>query len=270
MQIIGQKANIDLIDKWAEMSPFTIIQGDKNTGKTTLLLYMCEKYKLKYVKLNNSVKDIRELIKLMTPNSNTVYHFKDFNKASIQAKNALLKITEEPIPGNYIVITGESQIKTLESRARKIVMNTYLLDEMIDFMKQYYEDETTRINLYRAGINTPTKVIKYSKYEAVVPLLEYAIDLFKKITYISDDDCVNTVARFDNKYDEIDACILFLDMLIHLIESDINSRYLFDYYDVLNVLVSAKESLESDHTLNRKLVLYRALYTISIMESKRQ
>ena len=59
-------------------------------------------------------------------------------------------------------------------------------------------------------------------------------------------------------------------MLIHLIESDINSRYLFDYYDVLNVLVSAKESLESDHTLNRKLVLYRALYTISIMESKRQ
>ena len=34
MQIIGQEANLALIDKWKEMPPFVIIQGDEHTGKT--------------------------------------------------------------------------------------------------------------------------------------------------------------------------------------------------------------------------------------------
>ena len=78
MQIIGQKYNLDIINSWKEMPNFTIIQGDKNTGKTSLVFYMCEKFGLHYVKMKNGINDIRQLIKLMSPNSKTVYHFKDF------------------------------------------------------------------------------------------------------------------------------------------------------------------------------------------------
>lgn len=266
MQIIGQKSNLELINSWQSMPPFTIIQGDKNTGKTTLVIYMCEKFNLKYVKMKNGVNDIRQLIKLMTPNSNTVYHFKDFDKASIQAKNALLKITEEPIEGNYIVITGNTQIKTLESRARKLVMSAYSLEELIPFMQNYFENFQTQKNLYIAGINTPTKIAKYSKYEAILNLLDYAFEIFNKLTYLNEDDCVIAISKFDIKYEEIDACILFLNMLIHIIEYNLREKGIYDYYDILNALISAKESLERDYTLNRKFILYRVLYTISSMK----
>lgn len=97
MQLIGQKNNIELINKWETLPNFIILQGPPHTGKTFLTTYLCDKYSLFYVEAKPSVKDIRGLIKIMKKNSNTVYHFKNFDNASLQAKNALLKITEEPV-----------------------------------------------------------------------------------------------------------------------------------------------------------------------------
>lgn len=265
MQLIGQKANLEIINAWKNLPQFLIIQGDRNTGKTKLTLYLCERFGLKYVKMNNSVNGIRELIKLMTPGSNTVYHFKDFDRASIQAKNALLKITEEPIDGNYIVITGNRQIATLESRAKKLVMNAYTFDEMSAYMQKYFSDKNMQLQIYNAGINTPSKVDMYGSYDAIHSLVSYAYEIFNKITNITMADCIITTSMFYSRYDDIDASYLFLTMLIHIIENNIQTHHLYSYYKILEVLISAKESIEKDKTLNRKFILYRTFYTLSNM-----
>lgn len=262
MQIIGQKANLEIINAWEKLPQFIIVQGDDDTGKKTLLFYICEKFNLNYVKVKNGIKDVRELIKLMTPNSNTLYHFEDFDRASIQAKNALLKITEEPIAGNYIAITGKSQIKTLESRARKIVMNPYTQLEVVEYMQKYYENFDVCKNLYIAGINTPAKVEKYSKYDGLLSLTSYAYEIFRELTMISIDKCISLISAFDIRYEKVDAAILFLTMLINIIEYNIQEKQQYSYYEILPILISAKESMERDLTLNRKLVLYRVFYRL--------
>lgn len=266
MQIIGQKSNLEIINNWKELPQFIILQGDKHTGKNHFVMYLCEKFNLKYVKMKNGVNDVRELIKLMSPGSNTLYHFKDFDKASIQAKNALLKITEEPIEGNYIVISGRTQIRTLESRARKLVMQAYSLDEMIPYMQPYYDNVELQKDVYIAGINTPSKIQMYAKYEQIVPLLTYANKVYKNISLITNDDCVQLVSAFDSKYDEIDAVQLFLDMLIHIIEFNMTNKNLNNsFYNILNILIQAKESIERDYTLNRKFIIYRVFNTICLL-----
>lgn len=138
MQLIGQESNLDIISKWQTLPQFIIITGDKHTGKTHLTLYLCQQYNLQYVLMKNGINDIRKLLDVMKPNSNTLYHFKNFDSASIRAKNSLLKITEEPLPGNYIVITGGSQLKTLESRGRKLIMAPYSKDLMISYLQKYF------------------------------------------------------------------------------------------------------------------------------------
>ena len=263
MQIVGQKSNLDLINSWVDIPNFIIIQGDKNTGKTTLALAICEKFNMHYVKMKNGVNDVRELIQLMTPNSNTVYHFKDFDKASIQAKNALLKITEETPAGNTIIITGSTQIRTLESRARKLVMSAYTLDEVRQCMQKYIQAFDIQQRMYVAGINTPSKVEKYCKYEQLEQLLGFAFQTYNKITMLEDEDVILIMNTFQpKKDDEIDKVILFLSMLIHIMESTIINKMQYDYYKILNVLIPIKESLEKDYTLNRKLALFRAFYTL--------
>lgn len=268
MQIVGQKSNLEIINHWKEMPNFTIIQGDKNTGKTTLIIYLCEKFNLHYVKMKNGINDVRQLIKLMSPNSNTVYHFKDFDKASIQAKNALLKITEETPVGNHIVISGSRQIKTLESRARKITMSAYSLEDIVQYSNEFNKGYELQKKLYIAGINTPTKVEKYYNVEKLDSLVNLAFDTFSVITHMTYDYCCRTLGQFESRYEDVDMVLLYLDMLIHIIEDSLITKHYYDYFEILNILIIAKESIEKDYTLNRKFVLYKALYGVSLYSEK--
>lgn len=264
MQLIGQEDNLKIINGWKTLPNFVIIQGDPHTGKTYLTLQICRIFKLHYVEVGNSVKEVRNLIDVMKPDSNTLYHFKNFESASLEAKNALLKVTEEPILGNYIIITGGPQIKTLQSRARKILMSPYSEEDMHLYMKSIYPDEELQSKLINAGINTPAKVYYYKQYEHIEPLLNFTYDVFEKITYISPEYIISMLSRFEDRYDEgIDACMLFLTMLINLIENSIKIKRYYSYNDILNILLQGKKTLSKETTLRRKMMLFKIFYKIS-------
>lgn len=268
MQLIGQKNNLELINKWNVLPNFIIIQGDKHTGKTNMVLYLCQKFGLNYVSVNKSVKEVRGLISIMKPNSNVLYHFKDFDDATLQAKNALLKITEEPIPGNYIVITGGPQLKTLESRARRILMEPYTKLEIKKYMQPYFPNESDQDKLIVAGINSPAKVNYYKKYEQIQQLIAYAYEIFSKITYINPSIFIPMLSRFEDRYtpDKIDAVALFLQILINIVQYNVKEKHYYSYNNVLNILLSSKKALEKEPTLKRKFLLFRTFYEIYVTE----
>lgn len=271
MQLVGQKHIMEQIDRWKEFPNFLIVQGPRHYGKTYFVIYLCEKFGLHYVKVNNSVGDIRELISLMRENSNTVYHFKDFDSASLQAKNALLKVTEETKRGNHIVITGNTQIKTLESRAKKFVMSAYSVDDIITYMNKYFEglDDKAKKELYDVGINTPAKVVYYHKCENIYTIKQLADTIFLKLTYISILDSIDIYTKFESKYtNTIDEAELFLMILINIVEKSILQKQAYHYFEILKILVTTKEKLERDKTLNRKLMLYRAFYQLVLLRGK--
>ena len=263
MQVIGQENNLNIIERWQTMPQFLMIQGDKHTGKTHMVIYLCQKFKLYYHLMGNSIDDVRALVKSMVKNSNTVYHFKDFDKASIQAKNALLKIAEEPIEGNYIVITGSSQLKTLESRARILIMSAYDKQDVLNYAMQTY-DENVANGLYVAGLNTPAKLYFYKDYEDLVTLMNWAYEIYSRITTLSIDNVLALINGFKARYDGVDACILFLDMLINIIQYNnfnvLGCRY--SMYDILNCLIIGKTTLQKRPVLNRKMFMFNTFYNI--------
>lgn len=269
MQLIGQKENLNLINSWSKLPNFVIIQGDKNTGKHFMVLYLCEKFNLYYVKVNNSVKDIRNLINLMEPNSNTIYHLDNFDEASLQAKNALLKVTEEAVPGNYIVITGGPQIKTLESRARKLIMAPYSYEELSPLFVSEFPNMIQYEQLYKAGINTPAKIEYYKKYEQLNEVLNLANNIFEKITYITPELAIELLKDFDDKCekDAIDKCLLFLSMLISLIENEITTKAYNSYLEILQIIITTKNKLIKEPTLRRKMLLFNMFYEIYLLRS---
>lgn len=266
MQLIGQKNNIDIINKWDNLPNFIIIQGDRYTGKTHLAKYICDKFNINYVQMKNGINDIRGLLDIMSVGANVAYHFKDFDKASVQAKNALLKVAEETPKGNTIIITGNHQIPTLESRARKIVMSAYTKEEMLTFISKYYTADKV-FDYYRAGFNTPSKVLKYKEYDGIDDLLNYVYNLFNDLPVLSIDTIVYMTSRFDSRYDKLDVVILFLDMLINIInyKSKYELNFKYSFQNVLDNLIESKEALERDPTLNRKLLLYKTFYNIMLL-----
>ena len=93
----------------------------------------------------------------------------------------------------------------------------------------------------------------------------------KRFPSLTDSDYILYAIRdFESRYknDEVDVAILFLSMLIHIIEYNIINKQYYHYYEILNILIPAKESLERDYTLNRKFVIYRVIYNLSQIRGK--
>ena len=115
-----------------------IIHGLRGGGRKLLAQFIANQLEADHIVVGIKVDEIREAIELMTKNSTpTVYVFPDIQEASLSAKNALLKIMEEPPAKSYIVLTTtdtDRLLPTLISRSRVIRMQDYWDTELIDYM----------------------------------------------------------------------------------------------------------------------------------------
>lgn len=147
IKMIGQIHNKMKIDYWAERNSFPrfiVITGREGFGKATMVKYITDKMRHYIVYADISVDSVREIIKnsynLVSP---TVYIFLNAHKMSAQAKNALLKVTEEPPNMAYFILTSNSMeqlLPTLESRCVHLPLESYTEAELkeccdADFIK---------------------------------------------------------------------------------------------------------------------------------------
>ncbi len=139
--IIGQKRNIEEIQLFKEKDAFPrfmIITGEKGSGKKTFARYVSEQIGGFVVYPENGVDAVREAIasahKCTAP---TTYIFADADRMSPQAKNALLKVTEESPQQAYFIMTLEdinNALSTLKSRAFVFQMENYTTSELQKYL----------------------------------------------------------------------------------------------------------------------------------------
>lgn len=117
---------------------FNIIRGARGSGKTLISKYIAEELKCRYVTVENKIDGIRECIKLSyQQTSPTLYYIPNADKMSLGAKNALLKVTEEPPQKSYFIIEVtdlQNMLGTLISRAN--ILNLFPYNP--NFLKSYY------------------------------------------------------------------------------------------------------------------------------------
>lgn len=138
--MIGQIFNRSKIDFWAERNAFPrfiVITGREGFGKATMVKYITDKMKHYIIYADISVDSVREVIRnsynVIAP---TVYIFLNAHKMSAQAKNALLKVTEEPPNMAYFILTSNSMeqlLPTIESRCVHLPLEPYTEAELKEY-----------------------------------------------------------------------------------------------------------------------------------------
>ena len=105
---------------------FSIIIGEKGSGKKTLATEIRHQLFANEVVTDTKVDSIREIIELAYKvNDTTVYIIPDCDNMSSAAANALLKVTEEPPKNAYFILTCENEENLLQTiRSRGV---TYML-----------------------------------------------------------------------------------------------------------------------------------------------
>lgn len=265
MFLVGQEKNLDLIKNWTTLPSFLIVQGNNDTGKTYFIKYLCNKFNLSYMLLDNKVDTIRKLVSTMKPNDNIVYHFKDFHLASINAKNALLKVTEEPKQGNYIAISGLKQIDTLESRARIIKMQPYTDTDLQTFIENTNNiDKKIANKLVQCNFRTPSLISRYCKVEGINELLTFAECKASDLMGLGQSEVDDIVSKFERSYKrgEEDKALIFIELLCNLLEGIMLSKNYLAFRDEFEILFKLKHLMNSNSSYNRKLLLQGAFESL--------
>lgn len=143
-KIIGQRKNLMTIESWKRndrFPRFIIIIGDIGSGRFTLANTIVSSLNSDKVVIDNSVSNIREVI----TNSYKIkdgfcYIIKDIDEMSINAKNSILKVVEEPPNQAYFIMTAKNKYfvpDTIISRAFCLTVQPYTNEQL----KCFNDDE---------------------------------------------------------------------------------------------------------------------------------
>ena len=157
-KMIGQKNLLNTIDNLISngFPKFTIIVGNKGSGKKLLTDYIANKLGITKVISGNKVEEVRDIISAAyQQKTNTLYAFFDIDNMSLNAKNALLKITEEPPKNAYFIVTAinkDKLLSTILSRGVLLQVDNYSPKEIGQLIKEFNynltpEEENIIVNI---------------------------------------------------------------------------------------------------------------------------
>ena len=136
--MIGQKNNINTLIQWRcnkSVPRFIIISGDIGSGRLTLAKAIIKMINAKGIIMGNSIAEVRETIEnsyaITEP---TCYIFRNADDMKNEAKNALLKVVEEPPNNAYFIMTVQNidnMLGTIKSRGTVIKMEPYTREELL-------------------------------------------------------------------------------------------------------------------------------------------
>lgn len=169
--MIGQEKLLAKIDKLGVngFPRFIILCGPNHSGKHLISKYIAKKLSATLVDSGIKVDEIRETISLAYKQSEpTVYLLADADKMSPAAKNAILKVTEEPPRQAYFIMTLtdlNNTLATLRSRGTVFTMDIYSPCELLEYATtvgyKFTDDEQDKV----MGIcTTPGEVDTLSSY----------------------------------------------------------------------------------------------------------
>ena len=142
---------------------FSILVGPKGSGKKTLAHEIAKKIPNALVfDVGLSVGDVRTSIENAYKMVNTVVRIiPDADTMSNAAKNALLKVTEEPPNNAYFIMTLEDENNTLEtirSRGTVFHMDSYTHDEIYRYACSFDCCDIESYKLFTSICDTPGDV----------------------------------------------------------------------------------------------------------------
>ena len=179
-KIVGQKKIINWVDNLTVDSfpHFIVLIGAKGSGKRTIAKYIADKLSAVYVECDIKVDAVRNAITLaFTVETPIVYCFANSDTMRAEAKNAMLKITEEPPKNAYFVLTvidESTLLETIKSRATVIRLDPYTAEDMEKMGEAMLSDDLTdeeKITFQNAFLTAETP------YE-LKQMLKYGMDFF--------------------------------------------------------------------------------------------
>ena len=167
--MIGQSNLLQSIDRMIENNSFprfSIIVGQEGSGKNLVVDYIGQKLHIQRVYMGTMVNNVRDMIDMAyTTSAPILFVLPDADAMSPQAKNALLKVAEEPPNNAYIILTLTdlaNTLPTIKSRGIVLCMQPYERKEIEEYTQQAFPEvaENDEQMVYVADVCTTPGEVK--------------------------------------------------------------------------------------------------------------
>lgn len=225
--MIGQRVIQARIEEMIPNFPrFLILEGAWGSGKKLLAKQISKMLNLEFVLVGTGVSDVRDAI----ASSNTVtvptmYVIADADSMSVVAKNALLKVLEEPSNNAYFVMTLQStefMLPTILSRGQVLSMDLYTTDDILAYYNGFGQDiDEVERAVVRCCCETPGEV-ELLRSQNAKEFKDYVQLVFDNIAKVSGSNSFKMSSKLALKSgDEGFDLPLFWKMFIQLCEEHI-------------------------------------------------
>jgi len=171
---------------------FSLLVGAKGSGRHTLIKEFIVPntnmiiYELPDVKIETIRNIIRVSYKVTAP---TLYIISNADDMSTPAKNALLKVTEEPPNNAYFIMLLENEqntLATLRSRGTLLRLDYYSVDDIANYYNHYTDIAGTpeECSIVRTLCETPGEVQELVSY-GVIEFSDYVNKVVDNISIVS-------------------------------------------------------------------------------------
>lgn len=261
--MIGQKNNIKTIINWRmnkSVPRFIIISGDIGSGRLTLAKIIIKMINAKGIIMGNSIAEVRETIEnAYTITEPTCYIFRNADDMKNEAKNALLKVVEEPPNNAYFIMTVQNidnMLGTIKSRGTVIKMEPYTREELLsatnDEVLLNYCSNIGQLQIDKAEIQKAEKcvddVINALKNKSGTSLLKACTKLKSKQTETEKVDCLLFFRVFQKRLYEACKEALFNSISIYHISrcmQEISRNTINKKASIESMLIKIMEGLKN-------------------------
>jgi DNA polymerase III delta prime subunit len=189
---------------------FSIIVGKEGSQSDEVAKYIANKTDRRLITLEDvKVDTIRQMISdAYNMHKSVVFNIPNADNMSANAKNALLKITEEPPNRAYFIMCLEdlnNTLATIKSRGAVFVMDNYTPTEIVEYAKEKGITDDDELDIIRDLCSTPGEVDKLITYN-IKDFNELINDMADSIMNMSGAEAFTFANRFamkdsEDKYD---------------------------------------------------------------------
>ena len=197
---------------------FTIIEGVDGSGKDMMVREIKWMMKCEMAEMSNAVDSVRDA---MTQAYKTtlpmLFYFRNADTMSQAARNALLKVTEEPPNNAYFILTvinSDSLTDTIKSRANIFHMQSYTSYELNEYLAKYDDGFSKKVACWVCETPGEIELLYANGAEKLYDFVEKVMNNVAEVSISNAMKIADSIAFSDTDENKFDLA-LFWKAVIH-------------------------------------------------------